>query len=79
MLPVVHDPQVFPTAVRTVAVGTVTSFARIGGALAPLLCSALIDRPDASLLLCAAIALVSAVVVSQFPHDTAGRPLTDAV
>ncbi len=71
--------QAFPTAVRTVGVGTATSFARIGGALAPSLCSAFSDNMRGAMLVCSAVAAVSAIVVLWFPHETANRRLEDTV
>ena len=59
--------------------GIVTSFARIGGALTPVLCSYFADDNTTALWTCVAVALTAAGVVCAFPHDTAGRPLEDAV
>lgn len=60
---------------RGVGLGIATSFARIGGALAPSLCAAFQHDLSGALLVCTAFAIAGATVIVWFPHETAASDL----
>jgi len=74
----VYTPEVYPTTLRSVGVGTCSGFARFGAMLTPLVAQVLIYRsPFASVLVYGAVALVASVACLFLPIETRGRPLQD--
>lgn len=75
-----YTPEVYPTQLRTSGVGVASGYARVGGAIAPLVGGALFP---VSLVLAlsvfAASFLISALLVVALAHETRGRPLVDTL
>ncbi|KAH3759357.1 organic cation/carnitine transporter 7 [Pelomyxa schiedti] len=77
----VYTTEVFPTAIRTTALGVVTSFARLGGVFAPVFLAHVFQEGSAGhgLVLgsCVAVAFTSCIVALLLPSETGHQGLLD--
>eukprot|EP00747_Dinoflagellata_sp_TGD_P078325 gnl/TRDRNA2_/TRDRNA2_160011_c0_seq1.p1 gnl/TRDRNA2_/TRDRNA2_160011_c0~~gnl/TRDRNA2_/TRDRNA2_160011_c0_seq1.p1 ORF type:complete len:258 (-),score=31.87 gnl/TRDRNA2_/TRDRNA2_160011_c0_seq1:27-800(-) len=75
----VYTAESLPTAVRTTGVGCATAFARIGGALSPVVVHSLFNRSqEMALKLCAGLSLLSAFLAYSLPVETSEQVLCDS-
>jgi len=76
----VYTPEVYPTSVRSTALGVCSTMARIGGILTPYVAQVLIGVSDyLSLGLYFFVALCAGVASILLPIETAGRDMPDTV
>jgi hypothetical protein len=74
----VYTPEVFPTKVRGIGMGIMTSTARIGALITPFVAQSLFPVSDyATILLYCGSAVILAVIALLLPIETKGRSLKD--
>jgi MFS transporter, putative metabolite:H+ symporter len=75
-----YTPEVYPTQVRTTGMGTASSFARVGGVVAPLVGGALFPVSLTLALTVFAVGFAAAALaVTSLRLETRGRPLADTL
>ena len=74
----VYTPEVYPTVLRSVGVGTCSAMARLGAMLTPNIAQVLMKSSVASAVgVYVAVALLSAVACLLLPVETRGKELGD--
>ncbi|XP_043233664.1 synaptic vesicle 2-related protein-like isoform X1 [Amphibalanus amphitrite] len=76
----VYTPEVYPTTLRSIGVGSCSGFARLGAMLTPLIAQVLIYRsPFASVIVYAFVAMTAGLACLLLPIETRGRPLQSSL
>jgi len=71
---------VYPTTVRATGYGLATAFARLGGALAPIVSEvAFASSPSAPFLIDSIVMLLAGLVSFALPIETVGKNLSDDI
>ncbi|CAI9098982.1 OLC1v1035725C1 [Oldenlandia corymbosa var. corymbosa] len=77
----IYAPEVYPTDIRTSAVGLTTSIGRIGGMICPLVAVGLVSEchQTAAVILFLGMIALSGLSVAFLPFETKGKDLSDSV
>lgn len=74
----VYTPEVFPTKVRALAMGSCSGMARLGALVTPYVAQVLVENhKDFAIFLYSALALLAAFAALMLPIETKGRSLKD--
>ncbi|KAI1280337.1 Organic cation transporter protein [Halotydeus destructor] len=74
----IHSAEIYPTTVRSLAIGLCSLFSRLGGVIAPLTLTLKFAGESTSLIICACAALAAGILVFDLP-ETRGRQLPDTM
>eukprot|EP01065_Artemidia_motanka_P008560 TRINITY_DN14314_c0_g1_i1.p1 TRINITY_DN14314_c0_g1~~TRINITY_DN14314_c0_g1_i1.p1 ORF type:complete len:580 (+),score=61.81 TRINITY_DN14314_c0_g1_i1:51-1790(+) len=75
-----YTPEVFPTSLRARAMGTCSSFSRIGGMLTPFVSDVILPIDSRLALgIYAALVLVAAIAACCLPIETAGKQIQESL
>lgn len=74
----VYTPEVFPTKVRALALGSCSGFSRLGALITPFVSQVLVEN-NKTLAICfySILALMAAICAMFLPIETKGRKLSD--
>jgi len=74
----VYTPEVYPTVLRSVGVGTCSGMARLGAILTPNIAQVLMKSSvSSSVSVYVVVSLLSAIACMLLPHETRGKELVD--